>query len=266
MPISSAQQSNPAFSWMYPQQPAGSSAVGGTTPSGGGAGYSIGTVNGQGGIALPNQPGAPNVNLNQQGVNVPSTQWDAYQKLLQSPGDVTSNPAYQFLQQQGQQAMERQIGQSGQRFSGNALTAAQQYGQGLAGQYFGQLTNTLGNAAQLELSRYLQPAQAQAGLNVNAGQLANQNWANYANTALGAYNAATGAAQQANNANQQQYLNQASQQGYQNLMPTVQNIAAQLSGPSPAGAQYGYSPSNPSPAELASQTMIGGGQGWSTYG
>jgi len=216
--------------------------------------------------ALPATPAAPNVNLNQQGVNVPSTQWDAYQKLLQNPGDVTSNPAYQFLQQQGQQAMERQIGQQGQRFSGNALTAAQQFGQGLAGQYFGQLTNTLGNAAQLELSRFLQPAQAQAGLNVNQGQLANQNWANLAQTLLGNYQTNVQNAGMQNQANQQAYLNQASQQGYQNLMPTVQNIASQLSGASPiTGANYGATPTNPSANELASQQYLGGGQGWSTY-
>ena len=128
------------------------------------------------------------------------------------------------------------------------------------------------NAAQLELSRFLQPAQAQAGLNVNQGQLANQNWANLAQTLLGNYQTNVQNAAQQNAANQQAYLNQASQQGYQNLMPTVQNIASQLSGSAPAGGQElpGYMipgmPATTQPGTSAYTPQdLGGGQGWSTY-
>ena len=235
---------------------------GGQTAPAGASPYMIG-----GNVPLPSQPAAPNVQFGQQ----PSTQWDALQKVLASPGDVASNPAYQFLQQQGQQALERTLGANQQRFSGGAMTEAQKFGQGLAGQYFGQLTNTLGNAANLELSRYLQPAQAQAGANVQAAQVAGQNWGNLANTLLGNYQTNVQSATSQNQGNYQAgLLNQAqqAQQGYQQLMPTVQNIAAQLQQPAPsysatniptnpyggAGAQYGYSPSNPSPAELSTQS------------
>ncbi len=161
-------------------------------------------------------PSIPNVALGQQ----PSTQWDAYQKLLANPGDVASNPAYQFLQQQGSQALSRQLGQTGQRFSGNALTAAEQYGQGIAGQYFGQLANTLGNASQMELQRYLQPAQAQAGLNVQAAQVGQGN-----------YGLAQGDVRNlitANLYNNMVNQNTSAQQGYQSLLPQIQNIASAL--------------------------------------
>ena len=156
--------------------------------------------------------------------------------------------------QQGQQALDRTLGAKQQRFSGNAMIAAQQFGQGLASQNFNNLANTLGNASQLELSRFLGPAQAQAGLNVNQGQLANQNWANLSQTLLGNYQANTQNANMQNQALQNQYLNQQSQQGFQNLLPQVQNIASALTGNAPmGGAQYGYSPTNPSSAELASE-------------
>lgn len=48
------------------------------------------------------------------------------------PGDLTQDPGYQFRLQQGQQAIDRSLGARGNLFSGNALKAAQEYGQGLA--------------------------------------------------------------------------------------------------------------------------------------
>ena len=228
-PVAPASPSGGQSMTAQAQAPAGGSLGGFATPQ---TGYTIG-----GNVALPQTPAAPNVNLNQQGVNAPSTQWNAYQNLLANPGSITSNPEYQFQVQQGQQALDRTLGANQQRFSGNAMTAAQQFGQGLASQNFNNLANTLGNASQLELSRFLQPAQAQAGLNVNQGQLANQNWANLSQTLLGNYQANTQNATMQNQANQQQYLNQQSQQGFQNLLPQVQNIASALTGNAPMGGE-----------------------------
>lgn len=48
------------------------------------------------------------------------------------PGDLTQDPGYQFRLQQGQQAMDRTLGARGSLFSGAALKASQDYGQGLA--------------------------------------------------------------------------------------------------------------------------------------
>lgn len=48
----------------------------------------------------------------------------------------TNNPQYQFLQQQGQQALDRNNAASGMGYSGSQLKAAQQFGQGLASQQY----------------------------------------------------------------------------------------------------------------------------------
>lgn len=49
-----------------------------------------------------------------------------------NPGDLTQDPGYQFRLQQGEQAIGRQQAAKGSYFSGGALKAAQDYGQGLA--------------------------------------------------------------------------------------------------------------------------------------
>jgi len=50
-----------------------------------------------------------------------------------SPGDLTQDPGYEFQLQQGDQALNRKEAAAGNFFSGSALKAAQDYGQGLAG-------------------------------------------------------------------------------------------------------------------------------------
>jgi len=55
-----------------------------------------------------------------------------------SPGDLTKDPGYQFRLQQGQQALERSQAARGGMQSGAALKAAQEYGQGLADQTYGE--------------------------------------------------------------------------------------------------------------------------------
>lgn len=53
-----------------------------------------------------------------------------------SPGDLTKDPGYQFRLQQGEQALNRSQAAKGNVFSGEALKAAQEYGQGLADQTY----------------------------------------------------------------------------------------------------------------------------------
>lgn len=58
-----------------------------------------------------------------------------------TPGDLTKDPGYQFNLTQGQQALDRKQSASGNFFSGEALKAAQQFGQGLADQTYNDAYN-----------------------------------------------------------------------------------------------------------------------------
>lgn len=73
------------------------------------------------------------------------------------PGDLTQDPGYKFNLEQGEQALGRRAAASGNYFSGQALKAAQDYGQGLA-------NNTYNTAYQ----RFLNDRGQKAGI---AGQL-----------------------------------------------------------------------------------------------
>lgn len=64
-----------------------------------------------------------------------------YNKLL------SNLPGYQFQQQQGNQAVQRNLAASGLLQSGAAGKALQQYGQGVASQYAGQYVNGLQSLA-----------------------------------------------------------------------------------------------------------------------
>lgn len=66
-----------------------------------------------------------------------------YNKLL------SNLPGYQFQQQQGNQAVQRNLAASGLLQSGAAGKALQQYGQGVASQYAGQYVNGLQSLAGL---------------------------------------------------------------------------------------------------------------------
>lgn len=58
-----------------------------------------------------------------------------------NPGDLYSDPGYQFQLKQGQDALERSLAAKGLRQSGAALKAAQEYGQGFANQYYNDAWN-----------------------------------------------------------------------------------------------------------------------------
>lgn len=82
---------------------------------------------------------------------------------------TTTDPSYQWRYQQGLDAMQRQLAQGGMNYSGGALTAAQNYGQGAASQEYQNQFNRLGTAAGLQS-------------NVNAQNIQSQQFATQANT------------------------------------------------------------------------------------
>lgn len=52
------------------------------------------------------------------------------------PGDLTTDPGYQFRKQQGEESLNRALASQGMGQSGAALKAATEYGQGLADQTY----------------------------------------------------------------------------------------------------------------------------------
>ena len=62
---------------------------------------------------------------------------------------LQNDPGYQFRLQEGQQALERSLGARGMNQSGAALRAAQEYGQGLAGQTYDNFFNRQNQMANL---------------------------------------------------------------------------------------------------------------------
>ena len=81
---------------------------------------------------------------------------DAYlkQKGVSNYGFLNS-PQYQFLQKQGQQALDRSAAARGMGYSGAQMKAAQQFGQGLASQ---QYDNEYNRAAKEYFNKYDQAA------------------------------------------------------------------------------------------------------------
>lgn len=92
-------------------------------------------------------------------------------------GQLRATPGYDFQMQQGQQAMDRSQAARGGFFSGEALKASQQYGQGLADQMYNDAVSRL----QQQSGQGLNAAGAQADLFSQAGDIR-------ANTTLGKSN------------------------------------------------------------------------------
>jgi len=76
------------------------------------------------------------------------------QTLMANPSSVTSLPGYQFLQQQGIQAIDRSAAAPGGTGlgSGGEMTALETYGQGLADQFYNQQVSTLANLSGIPSS------------------------------------------------------------------------------------------------------------------
>ena len=88
----------------------------------------------------------------------------------------TSNPAYQFLQKQGMQALDRSAAARGMGYSGAQMKAAQQFGQGLASQEYDKQYNR----ANSEFGDYYRMA-------ANEYDRANQQYTNEYNRASGEF-------------------------------------------------------------------------------
>jgi hypothetical protein len=72
------------------------------------------------------------------------------QNLIANPSQVTSLPGYQFMFDQGQQAVSRQAAAGGFLNSGNEGTALVQYGQGYANQALTQQESLLASLSGLQ--------------------------------------------------------------------------------------------------------------------
>ena len=88
--------------------------------------------------------------------------WSRYQSVQANPAALTADPAYQFLQQQGEQAMGRTAGARRMRFAGKTMLDAQRFGQGLAAENFRTMLGELRAGAGEEYQRDLQNARAKA--------------------------------------------------------------------------------------------------------
>lgn len=82
--------------------------------------------------------------------------------------DLQNDPGYQFQLQQGNQALDRQQAAKGNYFSGSALKAAQDYGQGLADNTLNQAYNRYLTGNQQQYSQLA----GQAGVGANAANSA----------------------------------------------------------------------------------------------
>lgn len=91
-----------------------------------------------------------------------------------SPGDLASDPGYQFRLEQGQKSLNRSLGAQGSLFSGKALKAASDYGQGMASsEYDDAYKRWLDENQQLagQAGQGLGAANALTGVNDNQGNI-----------------------------------------------------------------------------------------------
>ena len=95
--------------------------------------------------------------------------WQRYQDILTNPSHAAADPLYQFLQQQGEQALGRSAGARRMRFSGGTMLDFQKQGEGLASQYLQQLLPQLNTGAQQEYAMNTNQARAKAQQTNEAG-------------------------------------------------------------------------------------------------
>lgn len=86
------------------------------------------------------------------------TLYDRYSQLLQNPAGMSQDPAYQFLFNQGEQALSRTLAARRLSFSGKAMNDTTAYGQGMAYDYMNKLLPQYQAGAQEELRRFMGPA------------------------------------------------------------------------------------------------------------
>lgn len=128
-PVSTpAPASSPMMSWASPAAPAPAKAAN--------------VVMSGGGLPAFRGPGVPDVFAGR------------LRNVLENPGSINSDPAFQFLRDQGLQALSRSAGAKRMRFAGKTMQDFIDYGQGAASQYIGQLVNMLSQGANVENQQY----------------------------------------------------------------------------------------------------------------
>lgn len=103
-------------------------------------------------------PGYPRIPLPSSGAPE-RTLYDRYSQMLKDPSQMTQDPAYKFLFDQGMQAFNRTAAANRMRFSGKSMNDSMKYGEGMASNYFNQMIPQYGAGAQQELMRWQAPAQ-----------------------------------------------------------------------------------------------------------
>ena len=105
----------------------------------------------------PTSPSRPPPNLG----SPERTLYDRYSGLLQNPSGFSSDPAYQFLFNQGMQAFNRTAAANRMRFAGKTMDDSMKYGQGLAYDYMNRMLPQYKAGADEELQRWAVPGQLQ---------------------------------------------------------------------------------------------------------
>ena len=163
--------------------------------------------------------------------------------LMSNPSSITSTPGYAFLQQQGQQAVERALAARGQVASGQEMLSLQAQDQALANQQYTQQINQLSPLAQAQGQEATQVWQ---GTTSSLTSQANQN----------AQIAAARASQQATLDQQTAQYNQTLKANqYNQQLQTLGNLAGGSSSNPVGAAQLGVNATN------ATNTAIGQGIG-----
>lgn len=84
--------------------------------------------------------------------------YNRYKSMLMDPSQLQQDPAYQFLFNQGQQALNRSLAARRMSLSGNAMNDTMAYGAGTAAKYFKDMIPQYQAGAREELNRFMGPA------------------------------------------------------------------------------------------------------------
>lgn len=185
-----------------PPMPGGSSTI---------SGGSVPDVNAMAKPYGGGPPAAPTIGA----TPMPTTLMDKYKSFISDPSGGMNNPIFKSMMDSGLQAAGRQSAGGGFNGSGNILTALQDRGTGIAGQYLPQMAQMYGQGAQTEADRWRQENQG----NVQTGQLGLNTWTAGANDQLNRASANYGAGSDA--AARFQAL-----QAQQQIVPTMQSMLA----------------------------------------
>jgi hypothetical protein len=172
-------ESSPLLSALSPYAPAAATAAPSLSTSTALTGASSGAKPVANSFLAPVLSAALGYNTNQEAADALLEQQRANMALLSpyakdftfTPGDLTTDPGYQFNLAQGTSAQDRANLARGNFYSGQALKEAQQFGQGLADTTY----NTAFNRALQGRNAGMEGALANAGINTNIGNIrANQ--------------------------------------------------------------------------------------------